>query len=69
MLVTIEGPDGVGKDTVLDLLISKYGYKFGVAFPTYKNPDSAHTPSFITDMIRQYLHGDGSVVGFFPCYA
>lgn len=61
MLVAIEGPDGVGKDTTLDLLISKYGYKFGIAFPNYKNPDGAHTPSFIVDMIRNYLHGDKSI--------
>lgn len=61
MLVAIEGPDGVGKDTTLDLLISKYGYKFGMAFPNYKNPDGAHTPSFIVDMIQKYLHGDTSI--------
>ena len=41
MLVAIEGPDAVGKDTIIDILVEKYGYINAVHFPTYKLYDES----------------------------
>lgn len=66
MLVAIEGPDAVGKDTIIDILVKKYNYINAVHFPTYKLYDSSKNDStnYMRKMLTDYLHGTDNIDDF-----
>jgi thymidylate kinase len=59
MLIVIEGPDGVGKSTLIKNLINSYPTiykKFDVSFPTYKKTEAnSQTAPHIRSMLYDYL--------------
>ncbi len=62
MLVVIEGPDGVGKTTLINNLIKAYPTMYDVfpyTFPTYKkNITNSKTPQYLRDKLYNYLMQD-----------
>ena len=62
MLVVIEGPDGVGKTTLINNLINMYPKiydKFPLSFPTYKKHlTNSKTPQYLRDKLYDYLLND-----------
>lgn len=62
MLYLIEGPDGSGKDTVINGLVENYFCeKFFTNFPSYKEETFSYTPEPTRKLMRDYLHGEGNV--------
>jgi len=59
MIVVIEGPDGVGKTTLINNLVKEYPLlykKFPLSFPTYKKDiHASKTPQHLRDKLYDYL--------------
>lgn len=56
MLYVIEGPDGVGKDSIINYLVSVYGFeKFFTNFPSYREDTFSYTYEKTRQLMRDYL--------------
>ena len=60
MLISIEGPDAVGKDTIVNTLTEKFGYIHACNYPTYKlHKDNDNSiQNRIRGMLKDYLSGE-----------
>lgn len=56
MLYVIEGPDGVGKDSIINYLVAVYGCeKFFTNFPSYREEMFSYTYEKTRQLMRDYL--------------
>lgn len=65
-IIIIEGPSGVGKDTIIDLLINRYPNKFGrpvnaTTRPMRENESQGHPYLFITEEEFKQLRKTGEI--------
>ena len=64
MIVAIDGPDGTGKDSVIEYLTMNYGWNYLTSFPSYKlynnDIERVRTPHLnnIRGLLNNYLHGN-----------
>lgn len=61
MIYAIEGPDGVGKDSVIEYLVNKHNCKkFFTNFPSYKEELPSYTYEKTRKLMKDYLSGENN---------